>query len=146
MLKDVITLGTARKARVLGRTDLAGKTGTTNEQVDAWFSGFNSEMATTTWVGFDQPKSMGRYETGGKAALPMWIKYMKYALADIEEKQHPIPDNIISVKIDEKTGKLANSQSQQTLFEYFIEGTEPQMELNNPIEESTLLNKHSIPF
>ncbi|MBF0266544.1 MAG: penicillin-binding protein 1A [Gammaproteobacteria bacterium] len=129
MLKDVITRGTGRKARVLERNDLAGKTGTTNEQVDAWFSGFNSEITTTTWVGFDQPKSMGRYETGGKAALPMWIKYMKNALVDIEEKSHPIPENIVTVKIDKKTGKLANSNSNETMFEYFIKGTEPEPEI-----------------
>ncbi len=142
MLKDVIKQGTGRKALVLNRQDLAGKTGTTNEQVDAWFSGYNSEIVTTSWVGFDQPRSLGRYETGGKAALPMWIKYMREALKNIPEKTIPRPENIITVKIDKTTGQLADSNSQQILFEEFIKGTEPEVQKQSEnsmrTEESTI--------
>ncbi len=126
ILQDVIKLGTGRKALSLKRNDIGGKTGTTNDQVDAWFSGFNRDVATTTWVGFDTPRSMGRYETGGKAALPMWIRFMQEALKQSPDKPIPTPENIISVKIDAKTAQLAGIQTQKSLFEYFIKDTEPE--------------------
>ena len=85
ILRDVITAGTGRRALVLKRGDIAGKTGTTNDQKDAWFSGFNSEIVTTAWVGFDSSNTLGRRETGARAALPMWIEYMREALKDRPE-------------------------------------------------------------
>ena len=81
MMSDVIKIGTGRRARELKRHDLAGKTGTTNDQKDAWFSGFNGDIVTTVWVGFDDSKPLGRSESGSSAALPMWIDYMRSALA-----------------------------------------------------------------
>ena len=79
-MQDVARIGTAAKARELGRSDLAGKTGTTNNQVDAWFAGFDPTQVAVAWIGFDQPRSLGGTETGGHAALPIWIRYMSSAL------------------------------------------------------------------
>ncbi len=125
IMRGVINHGTGTKALRLGRKDLAGKTGTTNDQLDAWFSGFNRQVTATAWVGFDTPRSLGRLEFGGTAALPMWMKFMEAALKDMPEQPLVIPENVISVKIDSETGLLAANTSKQTLFEYFIEGTEP---------------------
>ena len=125
IMRDVIRYGTGRKALKLGRKDLAGKTGTTNDQLDAWFSGFNRQVMATAWVGFDQPRSLGRREFGGTAALPMWMNFMQVALKDMPEQPLRIPENVVTVKIDAETGLLASPASKKTLFEYFIEGTEP---------------------
>ena len=125
IMRDVIRFGTGRKALKLGRKDLAGKTGTTNDQLDAWFSGFNRQVMATAWVGFDQPRSLGRREFGGTAALPMWMNFMRVALEDIPEQPLRVPENVVTVKIDAETGLLASPSSKKTLFEYFVEGTEP---------------------
>lgn len=126
MLQDVIKRGTGRKALQLKRHDLAGKTGTTNEQRDAWFSGFNSDIVTTTWVGFDNPRPMGRRETGGRAALPMWIRYMGKALEDIPEKPIEQPPGLITVRIDPETGELATAETNNAIFEIFREENAPE--------------------
>jgi len=141
ILQDVIKKGTGRKARSLKRDDIGGKTGTTYDQVDAWFSGFNKDFATTTWVGFDKPRSMGRYETGGKAALPMWIRFMKTALEQSPDVKLPVPDDIISVKIDAETAQLAGKNTKQSLFEYFIKDSEP--EENSSIKSNESLQNNS---
>ena len=91
ILKDVIRVGTGRKASELRRNDIAGKTGTTNEMHDAWFSGYNPDIVTTAWVGFDQPRSLGSQETGGRAALPMWVEFMRGALKGKPEKFLSLP-------------------------------------------------------
>ncbi len=119
ILRDVVRRGTGRKARVLGRKDLAGKTGTTNDQKDAWFSGFSRRLVTTTWVGFDKLQPLGRHETGGRAALPMWIDYMRVALADVAEEIMAEPDGLVRVRIDPKTGKQAPSDAAAAVFETF---------------------------
>lgn len=95
LLRDVVQKGTATDAKVLGRTDLAGKTGTTNDQHDAWFNGFSPTIVATAWVGFDSDKSLGRDETGGKAALPMWIDYMRTALKNTPEVPFTPPEGIV---------------------------------------------------
>ncbi len=125
MMQDVIKYGTGKKALELKRKDLAGKTGTTNDQLDAWFSGFNRRVVTTAWVGFDTPRSLGKREYGAVAALPMWMKFMQAALKDIPQVPLQVPENIVTVKIDRETGLLASGNSESTLFEYFISGTEP---------------------
>ena len=130
ILRDVIKYGTGRKALKLGRKDLAGKTGTTNDQLDAWFSGFNRQVMATAWVGFDTPRSLGRLEFGGTASLPMWMKFMKVATKDMAEQALITPENIVTVKIDSETGLLAASHSPKTQYEFFIEGTEPQRSNN----------------
>ena len=119
MLRDVIRHGTGRRALVLRRSDLAGKTGTTNDQRDAWFAGFNPALVSIAWVGFDDPRPLGSHETGARAALPMWIDYMRAALAGTEEIPLVQPPGIVSVRIDARTGELATADSPETLFEFF---------------------------
>jgi penicillin-binding protein 1A len=119
MLRDVIQKGTGRKAKVLGRNDLAGKTGTTNGPKDAWFSGYNYHLVTTTWLGFDQNYALGRREYGGTSALPIWINYMKVALDGIPEKVRELPAGLVSVRIDPTTGKRAAPGNTKAIFELF---------------------------
>ena len=119
MMRDVITAGTARRARSLGRSDLAGKTGTTNDQRDAWFNGFNSSIVAIAWVGFDSSAPLGRGEVGGKAALPVWIDYMEEALKGVEEKPLKMPPGIVTVRIDPKSGKRAAAGQADAIFEIF---------------------------
>ncbi|WP_293267403.1 penicillin-binding protein 1A [Neptunomonas sp.] len=119
IMQDVIRRGTGTRAKALNRADLAGKTGTTNEQKDAWFTGFNSKLVTTAWVGYDQPAPLGRSEFGGTAALPIWIDFMREALADTPEAPLPKPNGIVQVRIHSSTGLRASSKQSNTLFEYF---------------------------
>jgi penicillin-binding protein 1A len=126
IMKDVITAGTAKRALALGRRDLAGKTGTTNEQRDAWFVGFNGEVVASAWVGFDQPRPLGHLETGGRAALPMWIEFMRTALHERPHNELPMPTGITQVRIDPRSGLLAGSGSSHAVFEFFKVGTAPK--------------------
>ena len=119
LMRDVIRRGTGRKARVLERGDLAGKTGTTNDLRDAWFSGFNADLVATAWVGFDRVRPLGRRETGGRAALPMWIEYMKEALKDTPERNVEPPEGIVTVRIDPATGRIAGASHEEAVFESF---------------------------
>ena len=125
MLKDVITRGTGGRARVLERGDLAGKTGTTNEQRDAWFSGYNADLAATVWAGFDQPASLGRREYGSTVALPIWIDFVGAALEGKPENSLEMPDGMISVRIDPTTGRTARPGSNNGYFEVFKEEDAP---------------------
>ncbi len=135
MLRDVIVRGTGVRARSLGRKDLSGKTGTTNDQRDAWFSGFNNNVVTIAWVGFDNPKPLGNRETGAKAALPMWISYMGATLKGMEETQLIHPPGIVSVRVNEKSGQLTTATDPDAIFEYLLEdqiaGDERPLEKNN---------------
>lgn len=126
MMQDVIRRGTARRALELGRNDLAGKTGTTNDQRDAWFAGFNGEMVTISWVGLDDAKSLGGNETGGKAALPMWVDYMRVALQGRPEAPPLQPSGIVTVKIDPRTGLLAGANQKDAIFEIFRSENAPE--------------------
>ncbi|WP_250656738.1 penicillin-binding protein 1A [Alkalimarinus coralli] len=128
MLKDVVKRGTGRRALALKRSDLAGKTGTTNDQKDAWFSGFNTETATTVWVGFDQPSTLGRREYGATAALPIWTDYMRVALKNTDNATMKQPEGIVTVKISTETGKLAKAGDQSTVFEIFRKENAPKAE------------------
>ena len=119
MMRDVIKRGTGRRALTLGRADLAGKTGTTNDQQDAWFSGFNPGLVTTAWVGFDQLGPLGRRETGAGAALPMWIDYMRVALDGAPERTLPQPGGLVTVRIDPETGLRASASFPGAEFETF---------------------------
>jgi penicillin-binding protein 1A len=119
MLQDVIDHGTGVRARRLGRTDLAGKTGTTNDEHDAWFAGFHPSLLTTVWVGYDQPRSLGRGETGARAALPIWMDFMSHALERIPESPQPVPDGLVSLRIDRATGQRTNDAGPGTQFEWF---------------------------
>lgn len=119
ILRDVIKLGTGRRALVLERGDIAGKTGTTNGPMDAWFSGYNPELVTTTWVGFDNYTPLGRREFGGTAALPIWIDFMREGLRDLPEASRQLPPGISHVRIDPTTGLLAPAGQRDAIFEYF---------------------------
>jgi penicillin-binding protein 1A len=119
MMQDVIRRGTGRSALQLGRNDLAGKTGTTNDQQDAWFTGFNRDVVTTAWVGFDTPRSMGHLETGARAALPMWIHYMREALKESVEQIPQQPEGIVSARIDAETGQFTTADNPNAIFELF---------------------------
>ena len=118
ILKDVITKGTARKAKRLGRKDIAGKTGTTNGPTDTWFSGYNAEVVTTVWVGFNNNSPLGKGEYGSKTALPIWMDFMREALKCKQETLAAIPESITHVLIDKKTGKRAVPGKENTRFEY----------------------------
>jgi penicillin-binding protein 1A len=125
MMRDVIRAGTGTRALVLNRHDLSGKTGTTNDQKDAWFSGFNANIVTTAWVGFDQIRPLGTKETGGQAALPMWIDYMRVALEGMPESLPIKPSGIITVNVDKQTGLLANSGQKGSYLEIFRKENAP---------------------
>ena len=126
ILKDVIKRGTGRRALVLERSDIAGKTGTTNGPMDVWFSGYNQAVVTTVWVGFDNYTPLGRKEFGGTAALPIWIQYMRTALKDSPQVERPVPPGIVTVKIDPDNGLLAAPGQRNAIFEYFLQGSVPQ--------------------
>lgn len=125
LLRDVVKYGTGRKAMSLGRNDLAGKTGTTNDQLDAWFNGFHPELVAVSWVGFDTPRSLGRYETGGRAALPMWIDFMEVALKGLPESPLEQPVDMVTVRIDPETGLLARPGDSDAIYETFREDYAP---------------------
>ncbi|GAB4187117.1 MAG: penicillin-binding protein 1A [Wenzhouxiangellaceae bacterium] len=108
MMMDVVRRGTGRAAMELGRQDLAGKTGTTNDQHDAWFSGYNNELVTSVWVGFDDYRTLGRRELGGRAALPIWVDYNANALAGVAEDQLVMPVGLTRVWVDAETGELSS--------------------------------------
>jgi penicillin-binding protein 1A len=118
MLEDVARIGTAARARELGRSDLAGKTGTTNNHIDAWFAGFNPTQVAIAWIGFDQPRTLGGQETGGRAALPMWNSYMAQVLKGVPDVPYAVPDGIVQLKINPKTGEQVGDD-QSGVYEYF---------------------------
>lgn len=123
MLQEAITSGTGKKAMQLGRKDLAGKTGTTNDHFDAWYTGYNRDLVVTTWVGFDEPKSIGEYAVN--TALPMWIYFMEKVLNQMPESPPSQPSGLVSVKIDPDTGLLARPDQKNTIYEIFTTDTVP---------------------
>ena len=135
ILEDVIKKGTGRRALALGRPDIAGKTGTTNESKDAWFSGYNADYVTTVWTGYDQPESLGRREFGGTVALPIWMSYMGAALKDKPPHTQPEPEGILSLRIDPVSGRAASPSTPNAYFELFkSEDTPPSVnELGNGV-------------
>jgi penicillin-binding protein 1A len=138
MMKDVIRHGTGQRARSLNRDDVAGKTGTSNDAHDTWFNGFNGDLVTTVWVGFDSERSLGEGEQGGRTAIPAWTYFMHAALEGTAVHGVPIPDGIVSVRISPRTGLLASSDDPSGIMEKFMEGNLPKAELyegqnpNNP--------------
>ncbi|MFJ2366298.1 penicillin-binding protein 1A [Pseudomonas sp. NPDC087697] len=133
MLEDVIKLGTGRRALAMGRSDIAGKTGTTNESKDAWFSGYNADYVTTVWTGFDQPESLGKREFGGTVALPIWMNYMGAALKGKPPHTQAEPEGILSLRVDPVSGRAATPSTPGAYFELFkSEDTPPSVnELGN---------------
>jgi penicillin-binding protein 1A len=129
MLQDVINRGTGRRALALNRADLAGKTGTTNDSKDSWFSGYNADLVTTVWAGFDQPESLGRNEYGGTVALPIWMHYMGEALKDKPIHAPAEPQGILSLRIDPHSGRAATPETPDAYFELFkSEDSPPTMQ------------------
>jgi len=130
MMQDVIRHGTGKQALALGRDDLAGKTGTTNEQRDAWFCGFNHAIVTTAWVGFDTPRPLGNLETGARAALPMWIDYMAEALRGVPQQPLQPPAGMVTVRIDAETGEFTTASNPNAIFEVFRSEDVPEQATN----------------
>lgn len=124
MLLDAIKNGTGRKALVLKRGDIAGKTGTSSDSFDAWYCGYNPNLVAITWMGFDQPKTISEY--AATTALPMWINFMSKALEGQPEEYLPMPNGLVSVRIDPSSGLLADSKQKNSMFEIFVAGTEPK--------------------
>jgi len=131
ILKDVVNKGTGRKAKILKRSDIAGKTGTTNGPTDAWFSGYAGGIATTVWVGFDKNNLLGNNEFGSTSALPAWIDYMKDALDGVPQQVPVQPTGLISVKIDPDTGLLARPGQKNAIFEVFRHELAPNLLTDN---------------
>jgi penicillin-binding protein 1A len=145
MMADVIKRGTGQRARTLNRDDIAGKTGTSNDFHDAWFNGFNGDVVTTVWTGFDSERSLGdNSDQASRVAVPTWTYFMKQALDGAPRHPVPVPDGIISVRISPKTGLLASSDDPTGIMEKFIEGNLPKAELyegqnpNNPEGEKPI--------
>ncbi len=132
MLQDVVRHGTGIRAMQLGRQDLAGKTGTTNDSIDAWFCGFQPTVVGIAWMGYDQPRSLGDRETGGGAALPIWMSYMGKVLKDVPEASYNMPDNMVAVHINNEGYRDDSSP----LVEYFYtENVPPERPAPAPSEE-----------
>lgn len=130
LLREVVRSGTGAKAMSLGRQDLAGKTGTTNDHNDAWFAGFNDSLVGVAWIGFDSPADLGANETGGQAALPIWMGYMTKALQGMKEAEFTPPEGIVAVSVDPVTG-MRDASGKEAVKEYFYaemvpSGTEAQ--------------------
>jgi penicillin-binding protein 1A len=119
MMKDVIKHGTGTPALVLHREDIGGKTGTTNDMRDAWFSGYGGHLVTTVWVGMDDFSTLGHGEFGARAALPIWIDYMRVALTDVPQQTLDPPPGIVTVQIDRGSGRILPAGSTGGLQEYF---------------------------
>ncbi len=132
MMRDVIRRGTGRRARDLGRLDIAGKTGTSNDRRDAWFSGFNGALVATAWVGFDQERSLGAHEEGGQTALPMWKYFMARALRNTPEDPLVQPATLITARISPETGRLAAAGDEHAIFELFRASDLASLEATGP--------------
>ena len=126
MMRDVVKRGTGRRAMALGRNDLSGKTGTSNDRRDAWFGGFNADLAAIVWVGYDDDLPLGPGEEGSRTALPIWVEFARIALAGAPEHQMPMPEGIVSVLIDRETGCRARAGQGNTTFEVFEQDNMPE--------------------
>jgi penicillin-binding protein 1A len=140
MMKDVIRRGTGVRARSLNRDDIAGKTGTTNDHHDAWFNGFNGDLVTSVWTGFDQDRSLGDGEEGAHVAVPTWTYFMHEALAGAPKHGVPVPDGIVTVRISPETGLLASADNPNGIMEKFIEGNLPKSEVYEGPNQSNPMN------
>jgi penicillin-binding protein 1A len=131
IMRDVIRRGTGRRARQLGRSDLSGKTGTSNDRRDAWFGGYNSDLTAVVWVGYDDDLPLGPGEEGSRTALPIWIEFMRVALKGVREHAMPMPEGIVTVRISRSTGCPARASDpfEDVMFEVFREDHVPECEL-----------------
>ena len=131
ILQDTVQRGTGWRAKALMRP-VAGKTGTTNDYRDAWFLGYTTDLMTGVWVGFDEPSPMGPFETGSRAAAPIWVEFMKTFPHSAVDETFPEAEGLVTRIVDPKTGKLANKWTDKAYIEYFVKGTEP-------VEETTTI-------
>jgi penicillin-binding protein 1A len=134
-LRGVIEHGTARAARVLNRKDIAGKTGTTNDQMDSWFAGYTPNLVVTTWVGFDTPQPLHEYAAA--LALPLWIDFMKVALKGTTEVELKQPENVVAMRINPRSGLLAQPTQNNAIIEYFREEEVPNSQDETPAPSPT---------
>lgn len=125
MMREVITRGTGRRALALGRNDLAGKTGTTNEARDTWFNGYNRSLVASVWVGFDQSQPLGEGEEGSRTAVPIWVDFMRSALAGMPQRGWPMPDGLVQARVSPETGELASVDDPSGIFETFLVDSMP---------------------
>ena len=135
MMRDVVRRGTGRRAMVLERSDLSGKTGTSNDRRDAWFGGFNGDLASIVWVGYDDDLPLGPGEEGSRTALPIWIEFSRRALAGVPDNQMPMPEGIVSALIDRDTGCPARAGQRNVVFEVFREGNVPKCEFADDLPD-----------
>jgi penicillin-binding protein 1A len=150
MMRDVVRRGTGVRARrELGRSDLSGKTGTSNDRRDAWFGGFNADLAAVVWVGYDDSLPLGPREEGSRTALPIWIEFVRIALRGVPEHQMPRPEGIVSVKIDRRTGCPARAGQANVIFEVFREGHVPNCErfeeVTDPFNNAAGIDPEPVP-
>jgi penicillin-binding protein 1A len=120
MMADVIRRGTGRRALALGRNDLSGKTGTTNEARDTWFNGFNQNLVATVWVGFDQERPLGEGEDGARTAVPIWVHFMREALRTVPDRPRQRPAGLVQLAVSARTGLPAAPGDPDTLLESFL--------------------------
>ncbi|MEZ5497816.1 MAG: penicillin-binding protein 1A [Steroidobacteraceae bacterium] len=132
MMRDVVRRGTGRRAMALGRNDVAGKTGTTNEAKDTWFNGFTPDVVTSVWVGYDQARPLGAGEEGSRTALPIWIEYMREALRNLPQHWPDMPGGLVRLRISPSTGAPASEDDPDAIVETFLEGHLPNGE--QPVE------------
>jgi penicillin-binding protein 1A len=135
MMRDVIRRGTGRRAMAIGRRDLSGKTGTSNDFRDAWFGGFNGDLATVVWVGYDDDLPLGPGEEGSRTALPIWVEFMRAALQGVPEHQMDMPDGMLIQRIDKATGCPARAGQPNATFEFFREGHVPTCEAPETLQD-----------
>ena len=131
-MRDVVRLGTGRRAEEVQRSDLAGKTGTTDEAVDTWFNGYQQNLVATSWVGYTDRRSLGESEFGSTRPLSIWIEFMKGALEVVPEYVPTPPDGVVSMYIDPESGKVATRDQSDAILEYFLAETAPKL---NPLQE-----------
>ena len=136
MMTDVIQRGTAQRAKALGRRDIAGKTGTTSDRRDTWFVGYNADLVAAAWIGYDQERSLGEYEEGGRTALPMWIYFMEQALKDRPEHRLPEPPGVVRRWVSRSSGAPMPAGSPGAIFEVFLERDIPTGDVSSYDEES----------
>ena len=120
MMADVIKRGTGIRARALGRNDIAGKTGTTNEAKDTWFNGFTPNLVASVWVGYDQERPLGEHEEGARTALPIWVHFMREALRGVPDKRRPMPEGLVQLRVSSRTGTLVGPENPDGVMETFM--------------------------
>jgi penicillin-binding protein 1A len=146
MMADVIKRGTGRRALALGRSDIAGKTGTTNEAKDTWFNGFTQNLVATVWVGFDQERPLGEAEEGARTALPIWIQFMREALKGVPEQTRAMPDGLVTLRISPATGTLVSAENPDSVPEIFMANHLPSNESSGSLTQGPESQQSSEPI